>query len=60
MRKRDIKVFQAHNKSLTIKVDNILLHSAYHPEKVCEKFIENNKDIYINKKNKLRNEEKNE
>ncbi|WP_080974724.1 motility associated factor glycosyltransferase family protein [Clostridium sporogenes] len=51
MRKRDIKVFQAHNKSLTIKVDNILLHSAYHPEKVCEKFIENNKDIYINKKN---------
>lgn len=51
MRKRDIKVFQAHNNSLTIKVDNILLHSAYYPEKVCEKFIENNKDIYINKKN---------
>ncbi|RHW66720.1 DUF115 domain-containing protein, partial [Clostridium botulinum] len=51
MRKRDIKVFQANNKSLTIKVDNILLHSAYYPEKICEKFIENNKDIYINKKN---------
>lgn len=51
MRKRDIKVFQAHNKSLTIKVDNILLHSAYYPEKGCEKFIGNNKHIYINKKN---------
>lgn len=50
MRKRDIKVFQAHNKSLTIKVDNILLHSAYYPEKGCEKFIGNNKHIYINKK----------
>lgn len=50
MRKRDIKVFQAHNNSLTIKVDNILLHSTYYPEKVCEKFIQNNTDIYMDKK----------
>ncbi|CAM2881974.1 hypothetical protein [Clostridium sporogenes] len=50
MRKRDIKIFEAYDKSLTIKVDNILLHSKYYPEKVCEKFIENNKNIYIGKK----------
>lgn len=50
MKQRDIKVFQASNESPTIKVDNILLHSAYYPEKACEKYIENNKNIYENKK----------
>lgn len=51
MKQRDIQVFQASNESPTIKVDNILLHSAYYPEKACEKYIENNKNIYENKKN---------
>lgn len=51
MRQRNIRIFQALNKSLTVKVDNILLHSAYYPEEACEKYIENNKNIYINKKN---------
>ncbi|NFF82042.1 motility associated factor glycosyltransferase family protein [Clostridium botulinum] len=50
MRQRNIKVFKAVNGSLTMKVDKIFIHSAYYPEKACEKFIENNKTLYINKK----------
>ncbi|WP_252250253.1 6-hydroxymethylpterin diphosphokinase MptE-like protein [Clostridium sp. ZBS13] len=50
MEQRNIDVFKAANGSLTMNVENRYIHSAYYPEEVCEKFITNNKDVYINKK----------
>lgn len=47
---RTIEIFNTLNRSYTLKIDNIFLHSAYYPEETAEKFIKSNEYIYKNKK----------
>lgn len=50
MEERRIQLFTAYNGSTSLKVNNVLLQSAYYPEEVSKKFIESNKEIYENRK----------
>lgn len=50
MKERDIKLFTAYNGSTSLKINNVLLHSAFYPEEVSKQFIENNREVYENKK----------
>ncbi|NMF03282.1 motility associated factor glycosyltransferase family protein [Clostridium beijerinckii] len=47
---RNIEIAKTRENNFTICVDKIYLHSKYYPFKEAEKFIIENKDIYIDKK----------
>lgn len=49
MKERIIEVVETVDRNITLKINNIFLHSKYYPKKEGEVFVENSKNIYENK-----------
>lgn len=48
--KRKIEIIQSKDNNYALKIDNKFVYSKFHPIKDAERFIENNKELYLNKK----------
>lgn len=49
-KKRKIEIIKSKDNNYALKVDNKFVYSKFYPIKDAERFIENNKELYLNKK----------